>query len=122
MRGPADVRDFTAAMWRAMPDMHFTEPMGLLGEPDGDRAAVPWRMTATFTGPLDPPGFAPTGDRVEVEGVDVFEVRDGRIARLATHYDLMNIARQTGVLPPRGSRGERAAARLQRAAAKLRRR
>jgi steroid delta-isomerase-like uncharacterized protein len=122
MRGPADVRAFTSAMWRAMPDMRFSEPHGFAGDPDGDYAAVEWRMTATFSGPLDPPGFAPTGNRVEVDGVDVFEMRDGRIARLVTQYDAMGVARQTGVLPPRGSRAERAAARLQRATARLRRR
>ncbi len=122
MHGPGDVRAFTAAMWRAMPDMTFSEPFGLFYASDGPRAAAPWRMTATFTGPLDPPGFAPTGDRIEVDGVDVFELRDGRIARLWTHYDLMDIARKTGMLPPRGSRAERAAARLQHLAAKRRRR
>jgi predicted ester cyclase len=116
------VRAFTAAMWRAMPDMRFEEPFGLFHAEEGERAAAPWRMTATFSGPMEPPGFAPTGDRIEVEGVDVFELRDGKVARLWTHYDAMEIARRLGVLPPRGSAAERAGAKLQGLMAARRRR
>src|SRR3954451_24830766 len=122
MRTPDDVRAFTAACWRAMPDMHFTEPLGLFASQSGDAACAPWRMTATLTGPIEPPGFAPTGDRIELDGVDVFELRDGKIARLVTHYDGMNVARQIGVLPARGSRAEKASAKLQSLMAKRRRR
>ena len=122
MHGPGDVRTFTSAMWRAMPDMQFSEPAGLIGDPDGERAAVPWRMTATFTGVLDPPGYAPTGAAIELEGVDVFELRDGKIARLATHYDALEVGRQVGVMPARGSRADRMGVKGQRLLAKLRRR
>ena len=122
MRSADDVRAFTSAVWRAMPDAHFSEPLGLFYAPDGSGACAPWRMTATFTGKLDPPGFAPTGDRIDVEGVDVFTIRNGRITRLATHYDQMEIARSVGVLPERGSRGERASVKLQNLMAKRRRR
>ena len=120
MRTPEDVRAFTSACWRAMPDMSFTEPYGIFPAPDGVRAAIPWHMTATVTGPLDPPGFAPTGDAIELDGVDIFEIRDGRIARLVTHYDMMGIARTLGVVPQRGSRAERMGVKLQRLMAKRR--
>jgi steroid delta-isomerase-like uncharacterized protein len=122
IRDAAGVRAFTAAMWRAMPDMRFTEPLGVIAAPDGALAAAPWHMTGTFTGPLEPPGYAPTDDRLELDGVDVFELRDGKIARLVTHYDAMDVARKLGILPPRGSRAERAGARLQGLMAKARRR
>src|SRR4051794_2716704 len=120
MRTPEDVRAFTSACWRAMPDMSFPEPQGIFPAADGSGAAVPWHMTATITGPLDPPGFAPTGDAIELDGVDVFELRGGRIARLITHYDMMAVAREIGVVPRRGSRAERAGVRLQRLMAKRR--
>ena len=63
MRGHADVREFLEAGWRAFPDMTFellSGPYVIPGEP---RAALHWRGRATHTGPLDPPGFAPTGRR-----------------------------------------------------------
>jgi steroid delta-isomerase-like uncharacterized protein len=121
MRSAGDVQAFTAACWRAMPDMHFTEPVGLLIADDGVHATAPWHMSATFSGPMDPPGFAPTGGRVELDGVDVFEVRGGKIAGLVTHYDMMGLARSLGVMPPRGSRAERASVKLQNLLAKRRR-
>jgi steroid delta-isomerase-like uncharacterized protein len=118
----AGVRAFTAACWRAMPDMHFSEPRGVFPSPDGRSACIPWHMTATLTGAFDPPGYAPTGDRIELDGVDIFELRDGRIARLATIYDAMEIGRAIGLIPPRGSRAERMGAKLQGLMARRRRR
>ena len=122
MRRAADVRAFTSACWRSMPDMQFTEPLGVFSARNGQRAVAPWHMTATFTGPMEPPGFAPTGDRIEIDGVDVFEVHDGKISRLSTYYDMADLMRQTGFMPPRGSRAERAAAKVQSVIAKRRRR
>lgn len=37
---------------------------------------------------MDPPGFAPTGRRWEVDGVDFQEYRDGRISKLRVPFDL----------------------------------
>jgi steroid delta-isomerase-like uncharacterized protein len=122
MRTADDVRAFTSACWRAMPDMSFTEPYGLFPSEDGTRAVAPWHMTATFSGPMDPPGFAPTGDRIEVDGFDLFEFRDGKISRLSTVFDMMALARDVGLLPARGSRAEQAGVKLQRLMSKRRRR
>ncbi len=122
MRTADDVRAFTAACWRAMPDMRFSEPMGMFLAEEGPRMVVPWHMTATLTGPMDPPGYAPTGDRIELDGVDVWELRGDKVCRYWSYYDAMEIGRQTGILPPRGSRAERMGVRLQRLMAKRRRR
>jgi steroid delta-isomerase-like uncharacterized protein len=114
MHGHADVREFLEALWRAVPDMTFElldGPYVIPGEP---RASFHWRGYGTFTGRMDPPGFAPTGKRWEVDGVDFQEYRDGRIAKLRVIFDLMTVSRQLGVMPPTGSRAERAMAAAQR--------
>jgi steroid delta-isomerase-like uncharacterized protein len=114
MRGHSDVRDFVLALWRAMPDMAFeliSGPYVIAGEA---RASFHWRAHGTFTGPMHPPGFAPTGRRWEVDGADFHEYRDGRIAKLRVILDVMSVSRQVGVMPPSGSRGERAMAAAQR--------
>jgi hypothetical protein len=72
------------------------------------------------TGPLEPPGFAPTGRRVEFEGVDFHEYPDGRVCRLRIVFDMMDIGRQIGTLPKAGSPVEKAAAAAQRLGMKLR--
>jgi hypothetical protein len=80
-------------------------------------------MTGTHRGVLDPPGFAPTNREVDVSGIDVWQLRDGRIARYWAYWDLMEAARQIGAMPAPGSFGERATVMLQRLqAAAIRRR
>jgi steroid delta-isomerase-like uncharacterized protein len=114
MHGHGDVREFLEALWRAVPDMTFDlldGPYMIPGEP---RASFHWRGAGTFTGRMDPPGFAPTGRRWEVDGVDFQEYRDGRIARLRVIFDLMTVSRQLGVMPATGSSAERAMAAAQR--------
>jgi hypothetical protein len=63
---------------------------------------------------MDPPGFAPTGRRWELDGVDFQEYRDGRIAKLRVAFDMMSVSRQLGVMPAAGSSEERAMATVQR--------
>jgi steroid delta-isomerase-like uncharacterized protein len=121
MRGHADVRRFLQAAWRAMPDLAFEIVEGPYVVPGRPKAAWHWRGTATLTGPLEPPGLAPTGRRARFEGADFHEYRDGRLARLRIDFDLMEFSRQVGLMPARGSRAERAFAALQRAGARVRR-
>jgi steroid delta-isomerase-like uncharacterized protein len=120
MHGHAEVRAFLESIWRALPDLRFEVVEGPYLVPAKPKAAYHWRGRATFTGPLEPPGFGPTGERADFHGVDFHEYRDGKLARLRIHFDLMDVARQIGVLPPRGSRAERTMAAMQRAQAKLR--
>jgi steroid delta-isomerase-like uncharacterized protein len=114
MRGHAQVREFLTALWRAVPDMAFELLDGPYVIPDEPRASFHWRGTGTFTGRMDPPGFAPTGRRWEIDGADFHEYRDGRICRLRVVFDLMSVSRQLGVMPASGSRAERAMAAAQR--------
>jgi hypothetical protein len=59
---------------------------------------------------------------MEVEGVDLWTMRDGRIARYRAFYDLNDLARQLAIAPPAGSRAEQAMVRLQRLQAPILRR
>jgi hypothetical protein len=94
------------------PFLHQGEPV----------ATFYWRGTGTFTGPLDPPGFAPTGARIEFDGFDLQEYRDGRVCRLRIVTDMLDVSRQLGLMPPEGSRIEKAGAAAQRLGMRVRRR
>jgi steroid delta-isomerase-like uncharacterized protein len=121
MRGHADVREFLEATWRAIPDMTFevlTGPYVIPGEP---RAAFHWRGWGTHSGLLEPPGFAPTGRRWELDGVDLHEYRDGRVCKLRIAFDMMSASRQLGLVPAAGGRAERALAMAQRSASRVQR-
>jgi steroid delta-isomerase-like uncharacterized protein len=119
MHGHADVREFLEATWRAIPDMTFevlTGPYVIPGEP---RAAFHWRGWGTHSGLLEPPGFAPTGRRWELDGVDFHEYRDGRVCKLRIAFDMMSASRQLGLVPAAGGRAERALAMAQRSASRV---
>src|ERR687887_400410 len=60
-RGPAAVQDFMREAWVAFPDLRFDESDHPHRTAGGDQVAWRWRMRGTNTGPIDPPGFAPTG-------------------------------------------------------------
>jgi steroid delta-isomerase-like uncharacterized protein len=112
MRGHGDVREFLDHSWAALPDMRFELKDGPYIMPGEPKAAFYWRGTATHTGPLDPPGLAPTGKSIEFEGLDTHEYRDGKVARLRIVFDLADVMRQLGVLPPAGGRQEKMMAKV----------
>jgi steroid delta-isomerase-like uncharacterized protein len=122
MRGHADVREFLDHTWRAFPDLVFEATDGPFLHPSEPKAAVYWRGSATHAGPIDPPGLAPTGKRMEFEGADFHEYRDGKLARLRIVFDMADAMRQLGGLPDPGSRAERLAVTLANFRGKVRRR
>ena len=118
----AEVQEFMRTSFRAFPDLRFSEPEAPHLSVEGDQIAWAWRMQGTMNGHIDPPGFAPTGASFEVEGVDLWTMREGRIAYYRAFYDMNGLARQLGILPPAGSGAERATVVLQRLQARLQRR
>lgn len=68
-----------------------------------------WRTRGTFQERLDPPGFAPTGGEIVMEGYDRNEIRDGRFCAHQAFYDQFAMGSQIGALPERGSLGEKIA-------------
>jgi steroid delta-isomerase-like uncharacterized protein len=122
MRGHGDVREFLDSVWRAMPDLRFKMVEGPFLRPSEPTATFYWKGTGTFTGPLDPPGFAPTGARIEFDGFDLQEYRDGRVCRLRIVTDMLDVSRQLGLMPREGSRMETASAAAQRLGMRVKRR
>lgn len=122
MRGKPAVREFIDYTWRAFPDLVFEAVGSPLVAHDEPRSATWWRGSATNTGPIDPPGFPATGRRIQFEGGDFHEYRDGKIARLQIVFDMMDVGRQLGLFPQPGSTGERALAAAQQLKARVLRR
>src|SRR3954453_8151587 len=123
VHGRAAVSKWVSACARAFPDYRFDD----LGEPpylapDRPKAIIVWRMLGTNTGPIDPPGFAPTNRPFAIDGVDHWWFRDELIARYRADWDLNGLLRQLGLAPQPGSPAERAMALLQRTVARISRR
>jgi steroid delta-isomerase-like uncharacterized protein len=120
--GRAAVVKWVRACAQAFPDYRFEEPEPAYLASDRPKAIVPWRMIATNTGPLDPPGFAPTGKPMVLDGVDHWWFRGGLVARYRADYDLNGVLRQLGLVPAQGSRAEQGVIALQRLVMRVRRR
>jgi len=118
-RGVPAVQQFMRDSFRAFPDLSFGEPDPPVVAVAGDRVLWAWNMHGTNLGPLEPPGFAPTRRAMHVDGVDQWTMRDGRIARYRAFYDLNDLIRQLGLVPPAGSGAERAMVMLQRLRARF---
>jgi predicted ester cyclase len=69
---------------------------------EGDAFADEWVFVGTHTGPLvlpDGTELPPTGKRVEVPGMELVRVRDGKIVVDNMYYDNLAVATQLGLLP-----------------------
>src|SRR3712207_6722197 len=117
--GPDAVRAYWAELFGACPDLRF-EVDDLIAE--GDAVAVRWSARGTHAGPGSYQGIEPTYARLDLEGLDLFRLRDGLIVREDAYSDGTTFARQIGLLPPRGSGAEQKMARAFNGQAKVRRR
>jgi steroid delta-isomerase-like uncharacterized protein len=126
-RGHAEAQEYVESLFRAFPDISWSMPSGVCVSSLEDRGngilsvAQPWACRGTALGPIDPPGFAPTGKAFELEGVDLWEMRlpETRLSQVVSHYDALEFARRIELMPARASRGERAMVRLQRLQARV---
>lgn len=96
--GPNGVRAYFSELFTAFPDFSLTVQTTVAQD---DKVAVHWKATANMTGPLW--GLEPTGAHIELEGIDLLHVRDGKIVRNDAVPDGMALARQIGLVPPAGS-------------------
>jgi steroid delta-isomerase-like uncharacterized protein len=113
-RGRAAVTAYLESLWRTFPDLRFSWPEAPYCSYEKTKLACHWHVTGTMQGPTVPEGFAPTGRRIEADGTDLLELRDGLVCDYVGFFDARGLAQQVGILPARGSRAERIAVRLQR--------
>jgi steroid delta-isomerase-like uncharacterized protein len=69
---------------------------------EGETFADEWTFVGTHTGPFRLPDgreLRPTGKRVEIRGMEVVRVRDGKIVLNSLYYDTMAVAVQLGLVP-----------------------
>jgi predicted ester cyclase len=85
----------------AFPDLRFTiEDMVA----EGEKVVERFRAQGTHQGDLF--GIAPTGKKVEVSGIYIHRIMDGRIVEIRGLIDLLGLMEQLGVIPPLGEGGE----------------
>jgi hydroxyacylglutathione hydrolase len=96
--GPNGVREYFTELFTAFPDFSLTVQTTVAQD---DKVAVHWKASATMTGPLW--SLEPTGAHVDLEGIDLLRIADGKIVRNDAVPDGMALARQIGLVPEAGS-------------------
>ena len=79
LTAPDEYHAWFANMFSAISDMQF-EVLEITTE--DDRAAVRWRAKGTFDGTTRFEGIEPNGAVIEMEGVDLLTIRDGKLVSL----------------------------------------
>ena len=79
---------FTALKQKITPELLIAE---------GDRVAVLWTTHGTHVGAFI--GLPPTGKSYTIQGIDIFQFRDGRMAEHWDVVDMYGFLSQIGALP-----------------------
>ena len=97
--GLSAIRERLARDLVACPDIDWTV---LSFVEQGDTFADEWSFVATHTGPFQLPDgteFPASGRRIELRGMELVEVRDGKIVVDNLYYDNLAVLGQLGLIP-----------------------
>lgn len=94
IRGPDDLKEAVRAYRRGIPDLTTTIEATIVDDP---AVALHYTATGTHDGRLV--GVEPTGRGIDVEGVYVARVEDGKLTMGSAMWDVFGLLRQVGALP-----------------------
>jgi steroid delta-isomerase-like uncharacterized protein len=104
LRGRGQIGAFFRELFASFPDLETTVTRLAAGQ---NEVAVEWRMSANFTGePFQ--GVEATGRPIQLRGIDLIEIDDGKNVSNTAYYDGMAFARDIGLLPAQDSGAEKA--------------
>lgn len=89
-----NVKDVMTAMHAGFPDLRYQVEDMIL---DGDRIAVRYHLTGTHKGKFM--GIDPTGKPIDIHGVDVMRIGNGKVVEHWTYMDSMIMLQQLGLVP-----------------------
>jgi predicted ester cyclase len=94
-RGIEGAKQFAATYREAFPDLTCTiEDMVA----EGDKVVVRFRARGTHEGETEPFGRA-TGEQMEITGITIKRVSEGKIVEAWTNFDALGMMQQLGHLP-----------------------
>lgn len=94
IHGPEGAKQFDAMLRTAFPDIQVTVEDQIA---EGDEVTTRWTCRGTHRGPfLNVP---PTGKHVEIAGLTVFRLANGKLVEGWNHPDLLSLLQQIGAMP-----------------------
>ena len=97
-RGIDDFKTAINGVRAAFPDLHFTVHDDIA---EGDKVVIRWTVTGTQRGEFL--AHPPSGRRIDVTGINIFRIGDGKIREIWVNMDRLGEAEQLGWMEP--SRG-----------------
>jgi steroid delta-isomerase-like uncharacterized protein len=104
LEGLDELGQHAARLWAGFPDARLERTGERLS--DGRFVAAPGKLLATHKGQLE--GLPPTNRFIVVHCVFYCELAHERLLRVRAFFDVYDAATQLGVLPARGTLGEKA--------------
>jgi steroid delta-isomerase-like uncharacterized protein/uncharacterized protein (TIGR02246 family) len=98
VKGNKAIQDAMTPIWKAFPDMAATTPVAFGAD---DWVVVETNIKATHKGPLGP--IKASNKPVNVHGVDILQMKDGKIARYESYSNNAELLVQIGAMPPMGA-------------------
>jgi steroid delta-isomerase-like uncharacterized protein len=92
--GPEGVKGFVELYRSAFPDLHTTIEDIVT---EGDKVAYRWTAVGTHRGGLL--GVPPSNNRVELKGITIERIEDGKIVETYNNFDQLGMLRQIGAIP-----------------------
>lgn len=99
-QGPEGTRQFLEMYQSAFPDTQMTVEDQVA---EGDKVATRWTARATHQGELM--GIPPSGNRIEVTGISIDRIVDGKVVESWDNYDALGMMQQIGAIPEPGQAG-----------------
>jgi steroid delta-isomerase-like uncharacterized protein len=94
-RGKSEVRVFLRKLFAAFPDLNFEVTYKIAR---GDNVAEQWFIRGTHLGMFM--GIPPTGRHVEIPGMSMAELREGKFVSDHFYFDALGVLRDMALMPP----------------------
>jgi steroid delta-isomerase-like uncharacterized protein len=101
IQGPEEGKQFLSTYLSAFPDMRVTVEDEIA---EGEKVVTRWTIRGTHQGEIAEFG-EPTGKQVEIKGITIHRIEDGKIAEEWERYDNLSIMQQLGAISEVGQAG-----------------
>jgi steroid delta-isomerase-like uncharacterized protein len=91
--GPEGVSQFYATLHAAFPDIHFTIEDQIAA---GDKVVTRWTCRGTHKGEFE--GISPTGNQINVTGIDIDRIANGKVVECWPVMDELGMLQQLGAI------------------------
>ena len=93
IHGSEEAKQFVSTFFEAFPDLNVTVEDEIA---EGDKVVTSWTIRGTHQGELM--GIAPTEKQIELKGITIHRIEEGKIAEEWERYDNLGMMQQLGVV------------------------